>query len=260
MNNHHGERQLSATEHQSEPVRWLRFLPRWSLALALAALTLPLLFLGGLGQHPSDNALGPAYVELLQAIRNPLMFSAVWAIDALIWLMLGGSLLVFAGFLRRHTPVKATFIGVCGVAQLFGAMGSFLRLDGISDLATHYVIASSDQQAIILEMFLNLGRVTNATNHIGVLLQGVGYLLTTVSVFSLGGFPRWLAAWLALPSLLGIAQFALFLIGAQYLFALNIIGLIGGNIALNLALASALWRPPSELVSTLSDIKDTGKN
>jgi hypothetical protein len=216
---------------------------------------LALAFVAGLGQSAADNVLGPDYVELLQAVRSPFWFRFVWTIDAFIWLMLGISLLVFAGLLQRHAALRAPFIAICGLAQLFGVFGSFLRLDGISDLAIRYTAALSVNQPMVLEAFLHLGRIINSANHLAVLLQGLGYLLITSSVFSLPSFPRWLTAWLLVPGLLAVAQFILFFTGAQYVFLLNVIGLLGGNIALNLALAIVLWRPQSPLIFAV-----TGKN
>jgi hypothetical protein len=235
-----------------DPGRWLRFLPRWTLIVGIVSLSLPFVFIGGVGQQASDSALGTVYVELFQAVRSPVMFRLGWTIDAMIWLMLGGSLVALAGILRFYAPIKATFITVCGIAQLFGAFGSFLRLDGISDIAARYTIAALDQQVVLRESYLHLWRIIDASNYIGVGLQGVGFLLAAWGVFLLRGFPRWLAIWLAVPGLLASAQFSLFLTGAPYLFELNIIGLIGGNIALNIAITLALWRPPIDLTSAVA--------
>jgi hypothetical protein len=246
------EKTISSEEIVAEPVCWLRFLPRWSLMVGLVTLTLPIVFLGGVGQQASDSALGAEYVELMQAVRSPGMFRVGWTLDAVIWLMLGGSLLALAGIQRRHAPIRATFIAACGIAQLFGALGSFLRLNGISDLAARYVPASPDRQVVLLESYLHLWRVIHSSNHIGVLLQGAGFFLAAWGVFSLRGFPRWLAVWLALPGLLAIAQFVLFAAGAPFLHVLNIIGVIAGNIALNFAMTVALWRPSISLVSAVS--------
>jgi len=233
----------------AEPVRWLRFLPRWSLMVGLATLPLPIVFLGGVGQQTSDNALGAEYVELLQAVRSPGMFRVGWTLDAAIWLMLGSSLLALAGILRRHVRIRARFIAVCGVAQLSGALGGFFRLNGISDLAALYVTVAPDQQVVLLESYLDLWRVINSCNHIGVLLQGAGFLLAAWGVFSLRGFPRWLAVWLALPGLSAVAQFVLLAAGVPFLQVLTIIGLIAGNITLSFAVTVALWRPSILLVS-----------
>jgi hypothetical protein len=50
-----------------------------------------------------------------------------------------------------------------------------------------------------------------------------------------------------------MAQFGLFLTGAEYLFALNVVGLLAGNIALNIATTIALWHPSSTLISSAAD-------
>lgn len=246
---------LPPKEIVPEPLRWLRFLPRWSLMTGLVTLTIPIAFLGGVGQQASDNALGSEYIELFQAIRSPSMFRVAWTIDAIVWLMLGGILIVLAGILRRHAPIRAVFTTVCGIAQTLGAFGSFLRLDGISNIAAHYSGAIPAQQAELLSSYLNLGRVINSSNHLALLLQGMGFLLVAWGVYSLRGFPRWLTAWLTLPGLLAIAQFGLYVTGGEYLFVLNVIGLIFGNIALNFAIAIALWRPSNSLILSV-----TGEN
>ena len=234
-----------------EPLRWLRFLPRLSLITALGAITLPIAFLAGLGQQASDQALGPEFVEMLQAVRSPGLFRLAWGIDAVIWFMLGAILIALAGILHHHAPIRARFIAVCGTTQILGALGSFLRLDAISDIASRYILASPDQQVELLSSYLDLWRVINSSNHMAVLFQGIGFFLVSWGLYSLRGFPRWLAIWFALPGLLAITQFGIFITGAEYLFALNVLGLITGNIALNLAIAITIWQPPKLLISSL---------
>ena len=235
-----------------EPLRWLKFLPRVAVFNASGAIILSIAFMAGIGQQTSDEALGLEYVELLQAIREPVLFRTAWIIDAIIWIMIGITLLSISGILRYQAPLKARFISVCGGMQAFGALGSFLRLDGISDIATRYILAPSNHQAELLDSYLELGRVINSANHLAVFFQAIGYLLAAWALYSLRGFPRWLAAWFWLPGLLSIAQFGIFIAGAEYLFLINVLGLIGGSIALNIATAIALWRPGKELISTLS--------
>ena len=101
----------------AEPLRWLRFLSRGSLAAALATLSLPLVFFGGVGQQASDNILGAQYAELLQAVRSPGMYRMGWTLDAVVWLMIGGGLLALAGIQCHHAPIRATFIAACGIAH-----------------------------------------------------------------------------------------------------------------------------------------------
>jgi hypothetical protein len=126
-----------------------------------------------------------------------------------------------------------------------------LRLDGISGIAASYAIASPDQQMELLGSYLNLYRLITASNHTAVLLQGLGFLMVSWGFFRLGGFPGWLAAWYALPGFLSMVQFGLFITGAEYLFVLNVIGLVAGNIALNIATTMALWRPSKKLVNSV---------
>ena len=76
----------------AEVAVWLRLLPRWSLTVGLATLLLPIVLFGGIGQEAGDTAHGLEYVELLQAVRSPVLFRIGWIIDALIWLLIGGSL------------------------------------------------------------------------------------------------------------------------------------------------------------------------
>ena len=220
-------------------------------------LTLPLVLYGGVGQQAADTALGAAYVELLQAVRSPGMYRVGWTLDALVWLMIGGSLLTLAGILRSHAPIQSIFIATCGIAQVTGSLGSFLRLNGISDLAARYATTALDQQAVLRESYLNLWRVINSCYHVGILLQGVGFLLAASGVFSLRGFPRWLAVWLALLGVLAVVQFILVAAGTPFSRPLNIFGVIVGNVALNIALAIALWCPSPTLVAAI--VGESGK-
>ena len=66
----------------ADPVRWLWFLPRWSLVVGLTTLGLPIVFFDSLGRQAADNVLGTEYVELLHAVRNPALFRAAWTLDA----------------------------------------------------------------------------------------------------------------------------------------------------------------------------------
>ena len=232
--------------------RWLRFLPRWSLVAALVILALPIVIFGGVGQQPSDNALGEGYAELLQAARSPAMYRLGMTFDALGWLMIGGSLLTWAGVLSRRAPIRAVFIAACGMGQLTGVLGGFMRLNGVSELAKLYTAVSPDQQTIVLRSYLDLWAVINSHFHAGNLIQGVGFLLVAWVAFSLAAFPRWLAVWLALPGLLPVVQFVLVAAGAPFSLPLIIFHVLVGVVALNFALAVALWRPSPALVSTVA--------
>lgn len=235
----------------SLPARWLWFLPRWSALTGLVLLALPIVIFGGVGQQPSDNALGQGYAELMQAVRSPGLYRVAMTLDAVAWLMIGGSLLTFSAVLGRHAPIRAVFIAAGGMGQLTGVLGGFMRLNGVSELAKLYTAASPDQQTILLRSYLDLWAVINSHFHAGNLIQGLGFLLVAWAAFSLPGFPRWLAIWLVLPGLLPLVQFSLVAAGAPFSLPLIIFHVMVGVVALNFAMAVALWRPPAVLVSSV---------
>lgn len=115
MRSRTAEHFLSPENDTVEPMRWLWFLPRWSLAVVLVTLVFSVMLFGGVGQQPSDSALGAEYAELLQAARSPGMFRVAWTLDAVIWLMLGGSLLALAGIQSCHAPITAKIGAACGI-------------------------------------------------------------------------------------------------------------------------------------------------
>jgi hypothetical protein len=231
----------------------LRFLSRWALATALMVVGLFVVFFGGIGIASTDSALGQQYVELMQAVRNPGLYRVFTILDALAWLLTGGSLLVLAGICVSRVPIQAALIAACGIGQLTGSLGGFMRLDGISDLAVRYASSAPDQQAAVLQSYLDLERIIGAHFHAGNLLQGVGFLLVAWAVLSHLSFPRWLGVWFAVPGLLPLIQFALVAAGSPFSFPLLLVHLVIGLLGLHVALAWTLWRPSSALVSKLSN-------
>jgi len=252
MNAQSTDRATTPGSTLAEPIRWLRFLSRWSLIVGLVVVVLPVLYFGGAAQQPSGSSLGAEYAELVQAARSPAMYRVTWIFDALVWLMIGVTLLALAGILRRHAPIRATFIAACGIAQLTGSLAGFVRLIGISGLAALYPTAVPDRQAVLLQSYLNLWPVINSFYLVATLLQGVGLLLAAWGVSSLRGFPRWLAIWLALPGLLAVLQFIIVTTGAPFSRPLNFIAVIVGTFGLNLAIAVSLWHPSTTLASAVA--------
>jgi hypothetical protein len=236
---------------EPEPTRWFRLLPRWSLMVAVFTVALSVLILVFIGQQPQDSALGPEYVELLQAVRSPIAFRLGWTVDAIIWLFLGGSLLIMGGSLRRKAPIMAVIIGVSGIAQLIGFLGTLMRLQGTMDLAITYSSATPDLQGAVLNSYLDLWRIIRSHFSVPLLFSGLGFLLAAYCFFTVRGFPRWLAIWMAIPGILGLSQFIIMLAGLPKLHVLNLIGVGLGNIGLNLAITIALWRPSNSIYSAL---------
>ena len=104
-----------------------------------------------------------------------------------------------------RAPVHSASIGALAIAQLTGVMGALPRLNGTGELAKHYTTATSDQQALLLQSYPSIERVITYLFQTGNLVRGPGFLLVAPVVFSLPGFPRWLAFLLALVGLLDSA-------------------------------------------------------
>jgi hypothetical protein len=60
---------MSLEQSNVESARWLHFLSRWTLATVLFGIVGLTIYFGGIGFAPSDNALGVAYSDLMQAVR-----------------------------------------------------------------------------------------------------------------------------------------------------------------------------------------------
>ena len=240
----------------AESVRWLVLLPRWSLLVAFASLALAAVLIGAVGLRASDLAQGPEYIELLQAVRSPTLYRLGWMIDAFVWLLIGGSLMILGHILHRQSPIIATLIVISGIAQVIGFLGTLTRLHGTLDLALVYSMSTIDQRYAILDEYSDLWRVIMSYFLVPLFFSGVGYLLAARKYFTLVGFPRWLAAWFAIPGLLAFTQFSVVALGMPKVEALNYIGVGFGNIALNSTVAFVLWQPSRNLITSLSTFEE----
>ncbi len=223
-------------------------LSRWSL---VAALSVPAYFAlyAVVGAAASNNTLGQQYGGLVQAIRSPILYRLAWLSESLSWLLVGGTLIIFALIFARRAVVRAAFIAACGVGQLTGSFGVFL-LSGFSNLAARYTTAPTEQQAFLLQAFLDLRPIIGSPVAIGCLLQGAGFLLVAWVAWEWMGFPRLLAVWLAIPGVLGLALFIL--IAAEAPATLMVPILLLHDIALIIAcvaVAVTFWRRSAKLVA-----------
>ncbi|SRR6266508_1333589 len=246
---------MARGQTHTEPARWLRFLSRWAAVAGLAQLALMGVFVGGIGSPPSDTASGPEYVELMQAVRSPVLYRVAMLFDALGWALMGGILLALALLLWRRRPIRAAMIAACALGLVSGVLGGFTRLVGVSDLASRYISVPA-LQASLLQGYLVLQEVISACFAAGDLLAGAAYLLAAWCLFSFAGFPRWLALWLGAAGSMSLALFAIAAIGAfSFPFLLlTMLVLIGSNIALTLA----LWNPSASLISAIGDAGEAG--
>lgn len=236
--------------NDSFPARLFHFLSRWAMVTLLMLLMTMVLYGGGVGSATADNALGTQYAELFQSVRSPILYRLDTLSETFHWLMIGGSLIILAGLLDRRTPILAAVVAVCGIAQLFGSLASLMRESGISDLAARYASAGPVQQAALLQSFLDLNRVIQPHYASATLLQGAGFLLVGWAAWRWTGFPRWLAALLAIAGLLGLALFTFRVAGISPELALPVI-LLDGTILIGLyaAIAVTCWRPSSILAA-----------
>ena len=230
----------------------MRFLSRWALAVVLFGFVGLAIYFGGIGYLPSDSALGPAYSDLLQAVRAPMIFRIFMTFDAVGWLMIGITLLTLATILKNRAPIRSLVIAACGSGMLAGAVGGFMRLVGVSALAAQYTNASAAQQAALLPTVLALYETISALFVAGGFLQSVGYFLTTSVTFAFRAFPRWLVGWCILAGILELLQATTAALGVfsfTVLF-LTVIVVVGG---LNVAIMVAFWRPSAALVSAMTE-------
>jgi hypothetical protein len=242
---------LSLEQTNIESARWLRFLSRWALAMVLVGIALLVVFMGGIGFQPSDNALGAEYSELVQAVRVPMMYRLFTSLDALGWVMMGGALLALAVVLRSRAPIRALLIAACGVGLVTGVLGGVMRLVGISAIATHYASAAPTQQATFLPPMLALYEIISALFVVGDMLAGAGWLMVASIGFALPAFPRWVAGWFALAGVLSILQGVTSALGA-FSFPILLLTIVVGVLGLHAAIAVAFWRPSPALVSAIA--------
>jgi len=174
------------------------------------------------------------------------------AFDLLVWSGLGGTLVALSCVLAQQAPIRAAFIAACGVGQIVGVLGGFIRLNAVSDLATRYAVAAPDQQAGLVQSYLDLSQPIGAHFDAGSTLYGAGFLLVASAALSVVGFPRWLAGWFALSGSWALVSNALYAVGSPFqirdLFPLYLILGIAG---LHLAIAIVFWRRAPALVPTL---------
>jgi hypothetical protein len=127
------------------------------------------------------------------------------------------------------------------------SLGAFSS-SSIGGLATRYATAAPNQQAALLQSYLDLQGLIHSAYDIGLLLQGAGFLLVAWVAWAWMGFPRWLAAWLAIPGLLGLLFFITGVTDAPSALVFPI-AIVQSIVAIGayLAVALAFWRPSMTL-------------
>ena len=220
---------------------WFRFLSRWALLTGVNYLGLILAVIILVIPASQNSPLPETYFELVAATRVPIFYRLTIALDISAWLALGGLLITFAAIFISHAPIRSAFIAACGVGLVSGFIGACFRLAGTSTLAVSYLTATPQEQAIILQSYMELLRLINILFSAGGVLGGGGLLLATSVAWSVGQFPRWSIALLALSGAIHISKAAMELgtgadLGPLALLA-NILVIIG-----LFNIASAFWK------------------
>lgn len=235
----HATRLRATSAVQPDEAPWPQFSSRWALLTSGAVVALTFVYMVGVGL---DEAVPMYQTELVAAGRGPAIYGLAAGLDILVWLGIGGFLLAFAGAAAPRAPIRAALLAACGLGQLTGVLGGFLKLTAVSDLGARYAAAAPDQQAALLHIQQTLFQVITAHFNAGQLLYGAGYLLIAWVALSFGGLPRWIVMGLALSGTYAVLnQAAVVATGGllpEMLFMLfQVVDLV-----LYLGIAAALWR------------------
>lgn len=231
---------MDATLARSEPI-WLRFIPRWALLTAVGGVALIFSFPVLL---PFDPALPQDYAPLIQATQRPLGFRLLATVDLIVYLLNAILFLAFAGLFAGRAPVRAGLLALGAVGFVVAALGAQIWLNVTNDLAVRYLAAAADARIAIVDHYVLADEIVQAHFNAGTAVPGSVGFLVLASGASLFALPRWLAIWLALSGTwsLGTHVFALVSGAALPFFPAGLIYTIVGVIALQFAIAAALWR------------------
>jgi hypothetical protein len=141
---------------------WLKFMSRWALLAGLLQLGLLVAIFSVVLPAAQNSPLPMEYAEIAAAGRSPTLYRLTITLDVADWLALGGFLITLAVLLVRRAPIRSTFIAACGIGMLAGFVGAYTRLNATSELAARYLTAAPDQQAVVLQSYLDIQRAISA--------------------------------------------------------------------------------------------------
>lgn len=197
---------MSSFVDAGEDRRWFGFLSRWSLLSGAVVLGLMVSFVAGVLPAGQNSNLPPEYFELAAAMESPVIYRLTIALDVAVWLALGGFFVAFGAALYHYAPVRGVLVAACGVGQVSGLIGAFMRLNGTIGTAELYESAGPDRQEALLQSYSYLQSAFFSHFNAGSLLWSAALLLAASVLWSLDGFPRWLAVVIALPGVVRLPQ------------------------------------------------------
>jgi hypothetical protein len=171
--------------------RWLAFVSRWAFAVSCVEVALLALAVGWFLPVSEAGSAGPEYGELAAALASPALYRLLAVLDIAVWIGLGGLLIGLAAVLAGRAPIASVLIAACGLGQILGMTGGYLRLHGIGEFASRHGKAALDDPQV-LASFLGLQDVMYALFNSGALLWTAGFVLVALVAWRVAAFPRWL--------------------------------------------------------------------
>lgn len=199
---------------------WRRFLAGWGPVASLLVIGLFVSFFAG---GAPDESKGAEFSDLLAAAGSPVRWHIFSAFDALGWIGIGGVLLAIGALVRERSRVGGSLIALCGVAQLFGSLGGFARLSGVSRLGELY---SNGHQETALDVYLALNGMIGAAFGVGALFASLGFLIASRYTGEIVGFPRWVSRAYMVMGICALLPHVIELAGGPFLFPLLVVYLL----------------------------------
>jgi hypothetical protein len=231
-----------------DPARSLQLLSRWALFAVIITLLHMVVHVFMMFQLPKGFV--PSFFNLEQTV--PILFRITYLLFAFSFIALCGTLVVSGAVLAGRAPVKSAILAICGLAQLFGAAGYFIRVIVMPLQGSRHVEAAPVVQQAIFEDASVIGEVTTALTTMGMFFHGIAFLLLAWGTWLLPRFPRWLSIWFVLPGLTGLLLFASSIIGVPNVMPLFLLHFIFGLIGVQFGIAFGLRRPKPDMISAIS--------
>jgi hypothetical protein len=233
----------------SEAAVWRRFLRFWTLLVIVMFLGLVAISIAG--GPPITSAADRQQLEsmrLMEAVRAPITVHLLQTLEAAAWLGFTVTVLVLARILTPQAPVRATLAAACTIGlPLTGPLARLLHRNGVAELAPRYAAAAPDQQAAVLQAYLDLSLLVRTHLQVGLFLAGTAFVLVGWAALSRAALPRWVAGWLVMTGLVTLTRFVAGELGlpwsasGTFLLVNNILGIGGAHVLL----AITLWRAPA---------------
>jgi len=181
---------------------------RWRHAVALTALAGGIVLVGLTVAMIALRAGSPSGqdLELAAATQKPALYRVAMILDICAWLGIGSVLIAFAAMWSSRAPVRTLFLAACGIGQLLGMAGGFIRLEVVLGLGS----VSGDNQ-LVLAIGRTVELLISTLFGAGALLTGGGLVLLAWTAVTLKALPRWVigaTAALALYRLVSVSAMA----------------------------------------------------